>query len=71
MCRAYTITQGGARQKSLAVPWATLLPLRGLTFIFIGRGELEKVMRHFDENPVLEAGTAQVTPVTLRGDLLC
>jgi hypothetical protein len=33
------MTQGIAREKSLALPWATLLrPLRGLDVIFIDRG---------------------------------
>jgi hypothetical protein len=34
------MTQGVARQESLALPWATLLrPLRGLEAIFIGSRE--------------------------------
>ncbi len=46
----YTITQGVARQKSLALPWATLLrPLRGLDVIFIDRVDLNRSRGTFME----------------------
>ncbi len=39
---AGSLTQGVARKKTLALPWATLLrPLRGLEAIFIDRGDLK------------------------------
>ena len=45
------IAQGVARNKSLALPWATLLrPLRGLDVIFIDRVDL--VMAHSYGSPL-------------------
>ncbi|HVN78530.1 MAG TPA: hypothetical protein VMW38_05990 [Terriglobia bacterium] len=41
------MTEGVARQKQIALPWATLLcPLCGLNVIFIRSGDLKKVIGH-------------------------